>query len=96
MDLSNLIPIVGIVVGVPGVAGFMALAMSHTRKMKELTIREKELEAGGSDTELGPVVDALCDDLNETRAQVAEIQERLDFAERLLAAGSAPENDTGG
>jgi hypothetical protein len=42
--------------------------------------------------ELGPVVDALCDDLNDTRAQVADIQERLDFAERLLAAGSAPEN----
>jgi len=51
---------------------------------------------GGGDAELGPVVDALCDDLNDTRAQVAEIQERLDFAERLLAAGSAPENDRSG
>ena len=96
MDLFNLVPVVAIVIGVPGVAAFMALAMGHTRKMKELKIREKELEMGGSDAALGPVVDALCDDLNDTRAQVAEIQERLDFAERLLAAGKAPENDRSG
>ena len=96
MDLSSLIPIVAIVFGVPGIAAFMALAMGHARKMKELKIREKELEMGGSDAELGRVVGALCDDLNETRAQVAEIQERLDFAERLLASGSGPENDKSG
>ncbi len=64
--------------------------------MKELKIREKELEMGGSDAELRPVVDALCDDLNDTRAQVAELQERLDFAERLLASGSPPEKDRSG
>jgi hypothetical protein len=96
MDLFNLVPIVAIVIGVPGTVVFLALAMGHTRKMKELKIREKELEMGGSDAELGPVVAALSDDLNDTRAQVAEIQERLDFAERLLAAGSAPENDRSG
>jgi len=96
MDLSILVPIVAIVFGIPGTAAFMALAMSHTRKMKELKIRERELEVGGSDAELGPVVEALCHDLNDTRAQVAEIQERLDFAERLLTGGSAPENDRSG
>jgi len=67
--------------------------MGHARKMKELKIREKELEMGGDDAELGLVVQALSDDLNDTRAHLAEIQERLDFAERLLAGGSAPEND---
>ena len=96
MDLSNLIPIVAIVVGVPGFVAFIALAMGHTRKMKKLAIRDKELEMGASDAALGPAVDALSDDLNDTRAQVAEIQERLDFAERLLAAGSPPENDRSG
>jgi len=96
MDLFNLVPIVAIVIGVPGVVAFMALAMGHTRKMKELKIREQELEMGGSVAELGPVVDELSADLNDTRAQLAEIQERLDFAERLLAAGSAPENDRSG
>jgi hypothetical protein len=91
-----MVPIVAIVIGIPGAAAFMALGMRHRRKMKELEIREKELERGGSDAALGPVVDALCDDLNDTRAQVAEIQERLDFAERLLAGGSAPKSDRSG
>ena len=37
----------------------------------------------GGDPQLGPVVDALRDDLDDTRAQLAEMQERLDFTERL-------------
>lgn len=95
MDLT-MVPILGIVIGVPGFVAFIALVMSHKRKMTELKIRELELEMGGSDAELGPVVEALSDDLNDTRAEVAGIQERLDFAERLLAAGSAPKNDRSG
>ena len=87
MDLS--ITIVAIVIGVPAFTVFVALVMPHTRKMKELKIREKELEMGGSDAELGAEVDALRDD-------VADIQERLDLAERLLAAGRAPKDDRGG
>ena len=54
----------------------------------------------GSDPKLGPEVDALRDDLDDTRerlsdmqehtqAQLADMQERLDFAERLLTAGRA-------
>jgi hypothetical protein len=81
---------------IPAFTAFVALVTGHTRKMTELKIREKELEMGGSDAQLGPVVGELCADLNDTRAQVAEIQERLDFAERLLAAGSTPENDRSG
>ena len=96
MDLFNLIPIVAIVFGVPGGFAFMALAMGHARKMKELKIREKELEMGRSDAELGRVVEALSDDLNDTRASVAELQERLDFAERLLTAGGSSDNDRSG
>ncbi len=93
MDLSNLIPIVAIVIGVPAFTAFVALVMGHTRKMKELKIREKELEMGGSDAELGPVVDELRDDLNDTRARLAEMEERLDFAERLITAGRASQED---
>jgi hypothetical protein len=92
MDLSSLIPIVAVVVGVHGFVTFIAVVIGHTRKMKELEIRNKELELRGSDAALGPAVVALSDDLNDMRAQVAEMQERLDFAERLLAAGSPPEN----
>ncbi len=63
-------------------------------------LKRKELEMRGSDAELGPEVDALRDDLADlqehTRAQLAEMQERLDFAERLLTAGRAPQEDRSG
>ena len=58
-------------------------------------LKKKELEMRGSDA-----VDALRDDFEQlavtqenTRAQLAEIHERLDFAERLLTAGRASQED---
>ena len=57
-------------------------------------LKTKELEMRGSDPQLGPEVDALRDDLNDTRAQLAEMQERLDFTDRLLADGRASQEDT--
>ncbi len=63
-------------------------------------LKKKELEMRGSDAELGPVVDALRDDLADlqehTRAELAEMQERLDFAERMLTAGRASQEDKSG
>ncbi len=59
-------------------------------------LKKKELETQGSSAELGPLVDALRDDLDDTRAQLGEMQERLDFAERLLTAGRASLEDRGG
>ncbi len=60
-------------------------------------LKKTELEMRGNNAELGPVVDALRDDLAEmqehTRAQLADIHERLDFAERLLTAGRASQED---
>jgi hypothetical protein len=56
-------------------------------------LKKKELEMRSGDPESGPEVEALRDDLNDTRAQLAEIQERLDFAERLLTAGRASQED---
>ncbi len=50
----------------------------------------------GSSAELGSVVDALRDDVDDTRAQLADMQERLDFAERVLAAGRASQEDRSG
>ena len=62
-------------------------------------LKKKELEMRGSDAELGPVVDALRDDLADmqehTQTQLADIQERLDFAERLLTAGRAQQDKSG-
>jgi hypothetical protein len=60
-------------------------------------LKKKELELRGSDPELGREVDALRDemaDLQEhTHTQLADMQERLDFAERLLTAGRASLED---
>ncbi len=81
--------IVGILVGVPGI--IVALVVILRFKLKK-----KELETRGSDSELGPVVDALRDDLDDTRAQVAEMHERLDFAERLLTAARESQEDRSG
>jgi hypothetical protein len=81
--------IVGPLVGVPGIIVFTFLVMRYKLKKKELEMR-------GSDVELGPEVDALRDDLNDTRAQLADMQERLEFAERLLTAGRASQEDRSG
>jgi hypothetical protein len=77
------------IVAVPSIVVFTYLIMRYKLKKKELEMR-------GSDAELGPEFDALRDDLNDTRAQLAEIQERLDFAERLLTAGRASQEDRSG
>ncbi len=62
-------------------------------------LRKKELEMRGNDPELGPAVDTLRDELAEmqehTQAQLAERQERLVFAERLLTAGRASQDEEG-
>ena len=83
------VAIAALLVGIPGIIGFTALIM-------RFHLKKKELEMRGSDPELGPAVDALRDDLNDTRAQLAEVQERLAFAERLLTAGRASQEDRSG
>jgi hypothetical protein len=79
---------------ITGTAASTVWAMVHFK------LKKKELEARGSNPELGPVVDALRDDVEQladmqehTGAQLAEMQERLDFAERLLTAGRASQED---
>ncbi len=78
-----------------------ALAFSSTVwALVHFKLKKKELETRGSSAELGPVVDALRDDLADlqehTRAELAEMQERLDFAERMLTAGRASQEDKSG
>ena len=66
-------------------AGLMPIVV--TALIIRYRLKNKELEMRGSDPQSGPEVDALRDDLNDTRAQLAEMQERLDFTEKLLAGG---------
>ncbi len=74
-----------------------AVAFSSTVwALVHFKLKKNELEMRGSDAELGPVVDALRDDADDTRAQLADMQERLDFAERLLTAGRASREDRSG
>ncbi|HET9065518.1 MAG TPA: hypothetical protein VFN22_06855 [Gemmatimonadales bacterium] len=96
MDPNALIPLAAIIIGIPGFVVFTTLMVNHTRKLKELEIREKEVELGSGDAALGQAVDALHDDLTDVRAQLAEVQERLDFTERLLASGNGPDRDGAG
>ncbi len=85
--------IISIVFGTLGSVGVFSLILWFKLKKKELEMR-------GSDPELGPVVDALRDDVEQlanmqehTQAQLADMQERLDFAERLLTAGRASQDE---
>ena len=83
-----------------GSVAFMALIFHFNLRKKELEVREREIELRGSDAELGPVVDALRDDLADmeehTRTELAEMRERLDVTERMLAAGRASQEDRSG
>ncbi len=83
------VQIISIIFGALGSVG----ALSVTLWFK---LKKKELEMRGTDPELGREVDVLRDDLNDTRAQLADMQERLDFTERVLTAGRAPQQDGGG
>ena len=82
--------IISVIFGTLGSVGVLSLVLWFKLKKKELEMR-------GGDPELGPVVDALRDDLADmqehTRAQLAGMQERLDFAERLLTAGRASQDE---
>ena len=82
--------IVAILVLFPSVIVFTLLIL-------RFKLKKKELEMRGSDPELGREVDALRDELADmqehTQAQLADMQERLDFAERLLTAGRAPQDE---
>ena len=84
----------------PGIIVFTFMCLRYYHKKNELAVRKKELEMRGSSAELGPVVEALRDDVEQladmqehTRAELAELQERLDFAERLLTAGRASQDE---
>ncbi len=83
------VQIISVIFGTLGTVGVFSLVLWFKLKKKELEMR-------GGDPELGPVVDALRDDLADmqehTRAQLADMQERLDFAERLLTAGRASQD----
>ncbi|NIM47902.1 MAG: hypothetical protein GTO22_01330 [Gemmatimonadales bacterium] len=74
---------------VMGALAFTGTVASLSRAWVHFSVKKKEREMRGGDSESGREVDALRDDLNEARAQLADRRERLDFAERVLTAGRA-------
>ena len=76
---------------------FVPLGLSAiviTAQFFRYKLKSQELEMRGSDPQLGPAGDTLRHDLDDTRAQLADLQARLDFTERLLADRSALQEDT--
>ena len=58
---------------------------------KILKLRIEEAKVRGASPESSHEIDDLRTDLEQVRRELGEVQERLDFAERLLARGAERE-----
>jgi hypothetical protein len=94
-------PDVLIVTIVMGSLAFTGTVASSVWALVHFKLKKKEIEARSGSAEMVPAVDALREEVErladmceDTRAQLAETHERLDFAERLLTAGRAPKDKT--
>jgi len=81
--VALLIPILALAIPVS------AIILHGLQKMARLRLEEARLRAGagGGEGELT----ALRDEVGELRRELGEVQERLDFAERLLSQSRDPE-----
>ncbi len=80
MDVSGFavfIPILALSIPV------LAIFFNGLHKTMRLRIEETHGRAAAG----GPALQALADEVERQRQELAEVQERLDFAERLLARG---------
>jgi uncharacterized protein involved in exopolysaccharide biosynthesis len=84
MDFAVFIPIVALCIPVAGII-FHGL-----EKVARLRLEEAKLKAGVLDGQSTAELAALRDEMGDVRRELAEVQERLDFAERLLTSGRAP------
>ena len=79
---------------------FFSSFILFTALIVHFRLKKRELDTRGSSAELGAEVDALRDDLTDmqedTRVQLADMQERLEFTERMLAAGRESQEDKTG
>ena len=77
------IPIVALCIPVAGII-FHGLEKVARLRVEEAKVKAAQLD-GPSVAELA----ALRDEMGDVRRELAEVQERLDFAERLLTSGRA-------
>jgi hypothetical protein len=79
------IPIVALSIPVVGII-FRGL-----EKVARLRVEEAKVKAGVLDGQSPAELTALREEMMDVRRELAEVQERLDFAERLLTSGRPPE-----
>jgi uncharacterized protein YlxW (UPF0749 family) len=78
-SLAMLIPILAL--SIPVVAVFFAGLL----KLQKARLEEARIRAGGANGDLVAELDALSREMQDLRTEVVELQERVDFTERLLA-----------
>lgn len=87
MDLGSFavfIPIVALCIPVAGII-FHGL-----EKVARLRVEEAKVKAGILDGQSAAELAALREEMGDVRRELTEVQERLDFAERLLTSGRPP------
>ena len=81
--LALLIPIGGIAIVV------VSIIMGDLKKIARMRLEEAQLRSqGGEDS---GEVQALRSELENVKQELGELNERVDFAERLLARGASPD-----
>jgi hypothetical protein len=83
--LAILIPLFALAIPIAGII-FHGL-----QKIARLRLEEARVRAGALDGPAAGEVSALREEVGEVRRELAEVQERLDFAERLLTRGREAE-----
>lgn len=77
--LALLIPITAMLIPIA------AIVMGGIQKIARLHLEEAKLRAGALPDGAGAELDQMRLDVEQVRHELAEVQERLDFTERLLA-----------
>jgi hypothetical protein len=80
-----LIPIMALAIPVA------AIVMNGLQKLWRLRVEEARLRIDGGEGGTGEL-QALRDELETVRRELSELNERVDFAERLLARGRNPDS----
>jgi hypothetical protein len=69
-----------------------AIVMGGLLKLRRLRLEEATLRVQGGDSGSPEEVQALRNDLDTLQRQLSELNERVDFTERLLARGRTPDS----
>jgi hypothetical protein len=77
--IALLIPIIALAIPLAGIIFFGLQKLARTR------LEEARLRAGTLDRGAETEITALRDDVGDLRRELSDLQERMDFAERLLS-----------